>query len=128
MLESTFGNNDFDGYELEYIPATVDGLRAENVRLAWCKPEAIGILSKSGVWRMELPLASHGKGRGHFRLYRQYSEKPLMFDINLLTRYFPGELANALDRAGREQLAAGKALSAAAAAGRTALLPFESQA
>ncbi|MGB9105480.1 MAG: MraY family glycosyltransferase [Terriglobales bacterium] len=128
LLESTFGNNDFDGYELEYIPATADGLRAKGVRLAWCKPEAIGILGKSGVWRMELPLASRGKGRGHFRLYREYSEKPLMFDINLLTRYFPGELANALDRAGREQLAADKTLAAAAAAGRSALLPFESQA
>lgn len=51
-----------------------------------------------------------------------------MFDINLLTRYFPGELANALDCAGRDQLVAEKALAAAAAAGRTALLPFESQA
>jgi UDP-GlcNAc:undecaprenyl-phosphate GlcNAc-1-phosphate transferase len=128
LLESTFGSNDFDGYELEYIPATVDGRRAGVVRLAWCKPEAIGILGKPGVWRMELPLASHGKGRGFFRLHREYSEKPLMFDINLLTRYFPGELANALDRAGRDQLAAEKTLAAAAAASRPALLPFESQA
>jgi hypothetical protein len=66
LLGRTFGHNDFDGYELEYIPATVDGLRAEAVRLAWCKPEAIGILGKPGAWRMELPLASHGKGRGHY--------------------------------------------------------------
>jgi hypothetical protein len=34
------------------------------------------------------------------------------------TPYFPGELANALDRAGRDQLAAEKTLAAAAAASR----------
>jgi UDP-GlcNAc:undecaprenyl-phosphate GlcNAc-1-phosphate transferase len=128
LLESTFAENDFDGYELEYLPAAVDGLRAEEVRLAWCKPEAIGILGKSGVWRMELPLASHTRGRGHFRLYREYSEKPLMFDINLLTRYFPGELANALDRAGRDQLAAEKALAATVVAGQPALQAYQSRA
>ena len=106
----------------------MDGRRAEAVRLAWCKPEAMGILGKPGVWRIKLPLASHGKGCGHFLLSREYSEKPLMFDINLLTRYFPGELATALDRAGRDQFVAEKALAAATVAGRTALLPFESQA
>jgi hypothetical protein len=76
---------------------------------------------------MELPLNNGDGGRGHFCLYREYSEKPLMFDINLLTRYFPGELANALDRAGCDQLPKHKALGAAAVARQASLLPFESQ-
>lgn len=126
LLQRTFEANDFDGYELEYTPAMVNGLRPDAVRLAWCKPEAI-VLGKSAVWRMELPLASD-KGRGQFRLYREYSDKPLLFDINLLTRYFPGELVKALDRAGRDQFMGERALAAAAVASSRPLPLFESQA
>jgi UDP-GlcNAc:undecaprenyl-phosphate GlcNAc-1-phosphate transferase len=124
VLEATFADNDFDGYELEYLPATVSG-RAPEIRLAWCKPYALGIHAKSSAWRMELALASEAKGRGLFRVYREYSDKPLMLDINLLTRSFPAELARALDRAHETEVAA-QALSAAA--GPQSLRPYRSQA
>jgi UDP-GlcNAc:undecaprenyl-phosphate GlcNAc-1-phosphate transferase len=113
VLESAFADNEFGGYELEYALAPVDGM-AREVRMAWCKPEAIVFLRKPDVWRMDLPLVGEGKGRGQFRLYRQYSDRPLMLDINLLTRFFPRELAQALERASQEDVAAEKALSAAA--------------
>ncbi len=114
-LENTFLDNEFDSYELEYVPASVAGVAPE-IRMAWCKPET-SMLGKPGVWHMDLPLGGEARNRGNFRVYRQYSDKPLMLDINLLTRFFPGELSKALDRAAHEELAAAKALSAAAAAG-----------
>jgi hypothetical protein len=124
VLESAFADNEFDGYELEYVLAAVDGT-ARELRMAWCKPEAIGILRQPGVWRLELPLAGAGRGRGQFRVYRQYSDHPLMLDINLLTRFFPGELALVLERVSREQGEAEKTLSAAASAAAPPLQVFE---
>ncbi|HET7183098.1 MAG TPA: MraY family glycosyltransferase [Terriglobales bacterium] len=126
LLARTFEENDFDGYELEYLPAVRNGIGPEAIRLSWCKPTAV-VLGTSAVWRMELPL-SGDKGRGQFRLYREYSDKPLMFDINLLTRYFPAELAKALDRAARNQIKGEKALVAAAVSGSRPLPQFETQA
>ena len=125
VLESAFAENEFDGYELEYVPASAAG-RAPEIRMSWCKPHAIHILGKPGVWRMDLALASDARGRGHFRVYREYSEKPLMLDINLLTHYFPGELAQALDRAHAAEITAEEALDAAA--GQQPLRPYQSQA
>lgn len=117
VLESSFADNEFDGYELEYIPPAVDGI-GHDVRVAWCwcKPESIGMLGRPGVWRLELPLGGEIKPRGHFRVYRHYSDRPLMFDINLLTRFFPGELTQALDRAVHAELGSEKTLAVAAAA------------
>jgi hypothetical protein len=125
-LVRTFNENDFDGYELEYVPMKAGGARRQTVRLEWSKPEAV-VLRKSSVWRMELPLASE-RGHGEFRLYRAYSEKPLMFDINLLTLYFPGELTKALDRAVRDRLTEEQAMAAAVAGPRSSLPLFETQA
>ncbi|MBZ5566477.1 MAG: undecaprenyl/decaprenyl-phosphate alpha-N-acetylglucosaminyl 1-phosphate transferase [Acidobacteriia bacterium] len=124
-LESAFAENEFDGYELEYVPASATG-HAPEIRMAWCKPHAIEILGKSAVWRMDLALASDDRGHGHFRVYREYSERPLMLDINLLTHYFPGELAQALDRAHAAEITAEEALDAAA--GQQPLRPYQSQA
>ncbi len=126
VLETAFADNEFDGYELEYVPAARDGSAAE-VRLAWCKPGAIDTLGNSSCWRMELPLTGEHQGRGQFRLYRQYSERQLMLDVNLLTRYFPAMLAQALDRAAKTPVVA-KTISAAAAAGTQPLQPYQSQA
>jgi UDP-GlcNAc:undecaprenyl-phosphate/decaprenyl-phosphate GlcNAc-1-phosphate transferase len=126
LLVRTFNENDFDGYELAYVPTKTTGMRRETIRLEWCKPEAV-VLGKSAVWRMELPLASD-RGKGEFRLFRQYSEKPLMFDINLLTLYFPGELTKALERAIAEQFDEERALAAAVAGSRSSLPLFETQA
>jgi UDP-GlcNAc:undecaprenyl-phosphate GlcNAc-1-phosphate transferase len=124
VLESTFADNEFDGYELEYKLAAVDGT-VRDFRLAWCKPEAIGVLRNSGVWRLELPLAGEGRGRGQFRVYRQYSAHQLMLDINLLTRFFPRELALALERVSREEVEAEKTFSVAASASIPPLQIFE---
>ena len=126
MLENTFLENEFDGYELEYVPTGVAAMPPE-IRMTWCKPEAIGRLGKPDVWRLDLPLGSEDDNRGRFRVYRRYSDKPLMIDINLLTRFFPAELSKALDRAAREELAAASALSAAAA-GASPLSPYQSSA
>ena len=116
VLESSFAENEFDGYELEYAPPAVDGVSPDlRVAWCWCKPESIGVLGRAGVWRLELPLGGEIKLRGHFRVYRQYSDRPLMLDINLLTRFFPGELTQALDRAVHAELAAEKAFAASAA-------------
>jgi UDP-GlcNAc:undecaprenyl-phosphate GlcNAc-1-phosphate transferase len=115
VLESSFAENEFDGYELEYVPPAVDGIMRD-VRMAWCKPESIGILGRPGVWRLELPLGGEIMPRGLFCVYRHYSDRPLMFDINLLTRFFPGELTQALNRAVHAELASEKTLVAAAAA------------
>jgi len=126
LLVRTFNENEFDGYELEWVPMKTGGVRRETIRLEWCKPEAV-VLGKSSVWRMQLPLAS-GHGHGEFRLYRGYSEKPLMFDINLLTVYFPGELTKALERAVRDRFTEEQTLVAAVASSRSALPLFETQA
>jgi UDP-GlcNAc:undecaprenyl-phosphate/decaprenyl-phosphate GlcNAc-1-phosphate transferase len=115
ILEGTFAENDFDGYELEYLPAGAHDSSAE-IRMAWCKPEAIGNLGRPGVWRMDLPLGSQARNHGYFRVYRHYCDRSLMLDINLLTRYFPGELTRALDRAVRTEALAPETLAAAAAA------------
>jgi hypothetical protein len=125
VLERGFADNEFDGYELEYALTPVAGA-PRKVHMAWCKPEAIGVLRLPGVWRMELPLGSAIIGRGHFRVYRRYSDRPLMLDINLLTRFFPGELTQALERGSSEQSASEKTLRAAASASAPPLQAFGS--
>ena len=56
-------------------------------------------LDEWSAWRLTLDLvAANNRSYGSLEIYRFYSERPLLVDINLLTSVFPAVLADALRR------------------------------
>lgn len=112
----------FDRFHLEYCPAPGGGKDAA-LRYCWASsdgdPEAA-----PQHWMLEMPLGSGGEGV--FRLYRQYSDSPLLLDITLLTRALPEALSAALNRTA-EATGTSRAAAAAAAAEGSPLRSFESR-
>ncbi len=110
ILEAAFSNNDFDGFELnvklqsEARPTiTESSVRAAPSRallFRWSKPSAPKVYDRWSAWSLTLELATTAnRCRGSMRIYRLYTDCPLLVDINLLTSIFPVVLADALDRA-----------------------------
>jgi UDP-GlcNAc:undecaprenyl-phosphate/decaprenyl-phosphate GlcNAc-1-phosphate transferase len=106
ILTAAFGNNDFDGFDLNLgSPAghmsafgEIRHSRAVENTFRWLKP-GLRDLNSSAVWTIALSLlSSSNRARGTLMVYRQYTRRDLQIDVNLLTNVFPTALADALDR------------------------------
>ncbi len=65
----------------------------------WSKPGGRKLRESWPAWNLELDLVTTAnRSRGTLNLYRLYTERTLLLDINLLTCGFPAVLAEALDR------------------------------
>lgn len=111
-LEEGFRTTDFDAFELILGPFSGQEKTARGqsftlgespgaTRFAWDKRR----LSDNGAepavsgWKLTLELiATDGKRRGSFSLYRNYNKRPLLVDISLLTSEFQSVLADAVNR------------------------------
>lgn len=122
-LQQTFAVNDFDGFQLSVETAgaesPLDGDLTPgpngDLHYKWKKPGKRGDGEAPAAWSLRLDLVTSRKQKqGVFFLYRGYSDRPLLVDVNLLTAEFPQALADAADRAVRH--AAQNARGAAAPA------------
>jgi UDP-GlcNAc:undecaprenyl-phosphate GlcNAc-1-phosphate transferase len=96
ILEAAFCNNDFDGFELSVRSSKGS---AEDVSLRWSKPGSLKLRENWPAWNLELDLVTAAnRRRGTLNLYRLYTERTLLIDINLLTCGFPTALAESLER------------------------------
>ncbi len=102
ILRSAFLENDFDGFDFQVA------LRPDEFRLIaapatfhWSKPGVLRLREDApAMWNLNLDLMTGGNTwRGSLKLYREYSEKPLLVDVNMVTFVFPTALADAVDRA-----------------------------
>ena len=108
-LESAFCKNDFDGFDLHVkLPAEGYNLRHSHgrtpgidwVEFNWKRPGPPVLLDEWSAWKLTLDLvAGNNRSYGSLEIYRFYTERPLLVDINLLTSVFPVVLAEALGRA-----------------------------
>lgn len=108
ILLAAFGSNDFDGFELQLqlLPGEAvaanpaeSSARRSSRSFRWSKPGIAKTLDGSAVWTIALDLlSSANRRRGTLTLLRNYSERDLQLDVNLLTAAFPTALADALDR------------------------------
>src|ERR1022692_2018524 len=109
ILEAAFSTNDFDGFELRVKaeakePPTIGDkrlrMRREDLRFEWSKPGAAKFRDGWAAWNLGLELVTtSNRWRGSIKIYRLYTDHPLLMDTNLLTSVFPVVLADALDRA-----------------------------
>jgi UDP-GlcNAc:undecaprenyl-phosphate GlcNAc-1-phosphate transferase len=108
-LTSAFETNDFDGFQLccnfPELESSIDARRSCLDRghrncFTWRKDYSFEFIDRpSHVWTITLDLVTSEKERcGHFSLYRAYSDKPLLADINLLTSGFQLALGDAVSR------------------------------
>jgi hypothetical protein len=104
ILENTFKNNDFDGFDLlpQFVPQKfqMPNLSSPDQGYGlsqWRKNDEVRI--ETSCWHMTLNLeSSNHHHRGYLVLFRQYSDRPLQVDINLLSSLFPVVLADAIER------------------------------
>ncbi|HYV05986.1 MAG TPA: MraY family glycosyltransferase [Blastocatellia bacterium] len=107
-LHDGFRNNDFDGYRLQLYPVSrkrlpLDGGSSKRLlspTLSWGKPAAS--LNRTGgpEWKLTLELAASSKRKlGSLLIHREYSNRQLLIDINLLFSGFNVALADACERA-----------------------------
>jgi hypothetical protein len=110
ILEAAFSTNDFDGFELEVKaeaeePSTIGDKRlrgrpGESLHFGWSKPGAAKFRDGWAAWNLALELVTtSNRWRGSIKIYRLYTDRPLLVDTHLLTSVFPVVLADALDRA-----------------------------
>src|ERR1022692_324856 len=110
ILEAAFSTNDFDGFELRVKTATDDlptvgeGQRfrspGEGQHFEWTKPGAARFHNGRAAWNLGLELVTtSNRWCGSIKIYRVYTNHPLLLDTNLLISVFPVVLADALDRA-----------------------------
>jgi UDP-GlcNAc:undecaprenyl-phosphate GlcNAc-1-phosphate transferase len=108
ILEAAFSNNDFDGFDLhaKLLPEERGAVNLrvlasdEFLHFRWNKPGGSKLRENLSLWNLNLDLVtSASRRRGSINIYRLYSERTLLLDINLLTSVFPVALADALDRA-----------------------------
>ncbi|HVG21308.1 MAG TPA: MraY family glycosyltransferase [Blastocatellia bacterium] len=108
-LTSAFEANDFDGFQLCCnslgLEPTIDARNScldqgHRDCFIWRKVNGIEVVYPSAhVWTITLDLVTSDMvGCGYFSLYRAYSDKPLLADINLLTSEFHLALGDAVSR------------------------------
>jgi hypothetical protein len=101
VLQDTFGNNDFDGFELEIVEGLVQRA-AWNQHYCWTKvasPVAGGTSGKNPRWELSLALITHVNTYcGRFLVHRGFGRGDLKVDINLLLEEFRLALADAVER------------------------------
>jgi len=106
ILLAAFGGNDFDGFELKLEPQSGDSPASEALlqryganTFQWRKPGAPRLVNGAAAWTIALALQSSANRRcGALILQRDYCDRALQLDVNLLTSIFPTTLADALDR------------------------------
>lgn len=107
ILEAAFSSNDFDGFDLKIISAGCAGSGAmagwegsdRAINLRWIKPGTPQLGKSLSAWNLKLDLVTtSNRRRGSISIYRLYTDRTLLVDINLLTSVFPVALADALDR------------------------------
>jgi UDP-GlcNAc:undecaprenyl-phosphate GlcNAc-1-phosphate transferase len=107
VLDQAFRSGDFDGYELRIDPLFIDitlvdsggraiDERGEQLLITWRKPG--GEPCEQSIWSLTLDLTSAAQKLGSFSLYRAYSDRSLMVDVNLLISGFQVALTEALRR------------------------------
>jgi UDP-GlcNAc:undecaprenyl-phosphate GlcNAc-1-phosphate transferase len=100
ILTAAFGSNDFDGFELH----PVLGLQIiqdweTDPCFRWRKPGGALTQRPISAWNINLDLVTTNNSRaGSMTIYRQYSQRNLQLDVNILTADFPVVLADALER------------------------------
>ena len=108
ILKAAFLANDFDGFELSFevdwekLPAsTATRLRGKSGNsFHFEKPGRPTFKDGWPAWHLTLELVTTAnQWRGSMRIYRFYTDRALLMDINLLTSVFPVILGDAIDRA-----------------------------
>ena len=97
-LQAAFHASDFDGYQLDIASgaASLAGQSSSAQIIAWNKEGA----GANPRWALHLELiTTRNQKVGNFSLYREYSARPLLIDVNLLIVNFQMALADAVDRA-----------------------------
>ncbi len=109
VLEAGFNTNDFDGFQLvvfrnpnsrDYPPIhrNADQI-SDAMHFDWRRPGQTA-LRQDPAWEMQLALTtSFGRPAGALLVYRAYSGRPLLVDVNLLVMEFPTVLTAAIARA-----------------------------
>jgi len=109
ILMAAFSSNDFDAFELrlQLPPGELPEVRglhlisawAEDPCLRWAKagPDLGPEIGAGCSLTLEL-VTSKNRHRGSMTVYRQYTERDLQLDLNLLVCTFPEVMADALDR------------------------------
>jgi hypothetical protein len=107
VLDQAFRSGDFDGYELmidsAFIEVTlVDSNQClleqhgDQLQLSWRKPESDQ--REESSWSLTLELKSESQRLGSFSVFREYCNRSLMVDINLLITGFHVALTDAVER------------------------------
>jgi hypothetical protein len=109
VLQDAFKKNDFDGYQLQLDPSartrSISTLPEPSQpippKIGWNKHSTGALNEARGAeWKLTLELATKSKRKlGSLLLHRQYSDRPLLIDINLLFSGFNVALADACERA-----------------------------
>jgi UDP-GlcNAc:undecaprenyl-phosphate GlcNAc-1-phosphate transferase len=100
ILVAAFEGNDFDAFELRATPPLDSQFVEPEHRLCWSKFPRILAISSDPSWKLTLDLVTTAnRAGGSLVIYRNYSNRDLQLDVNLLTSQFPVALADALDRA-----------------------------
>jgi UDP-GlcNAc:undecaprenyl-phosphate/decaprenyl-phosphate GlcNAc-1-phosphate transferase len=109
VLMAALSSNDFDAFELrlQLSPSELPQVRGlqlisawgEAPCLRWTKPGGFSAPDLTSACSLTLDLVTSKGGRcGSMTAYRQYTDRELQLDLNLLICTFPGVLADALDR------------------------------
>jgi hypothetical protein len=101
ILRAAFDSNDFDAFELQLKSLSGDqfGLGETHKPFHWTKFQHIVSMSSLPSWKLSLDLVTtSNRRRGTLVVYRVYSQRGLLLDVNLMTSEFPVVLADALDR------------------------------
>jgi UDP-GlcNAc:undecaprenyl-phosphate/decaprenyl-phosphate GlcNAc-1-phosphate transferase len=109
ILVAAFDSNDFDGFDLraKVYPKErtllcherdFDGELGE-MHFHWNRSGAPLLPRHGSCWALSLDLlTTANRRRGAMAVYRQYRERTLQLDVNLVTTEFPVVLADALER------------------------------
>jgi len=101
ILLAAFDSNDFDAFELQLksLPGDPHGFNDLYKPFQWTKFPHILSISTMPSWKLTLDLVTTSNRRlGSLVVYRVYSQRGLLLDVNLVTSVFPVALADALDR------------------------------
>jgi UDP-GlcNAc:undecaprenyl-phosphate GlcNAc-1-phosphate transferase len=109
ILNAAFTGNDFDAFELRVrVPASREFHIVEShdlPHLRWIKPGAQAIPEFENAWSLRLELVTTANQHcGSFVIFRDYANRDLQLDINLLTSVFPATLAEALQRTAAQNI------------------------
>jgi hypothetical protein len=108
-LVAAFDSNDFDGFELRADAGFEHGLQLldseKSSHLSWSKRGVLIVPELGNIWSISLDLvSSRARHCGNLTVFRQYSNRDLQLDINLLTAAFATNLADALQRGSLQQV------------------------